>query len=226
MSFKRIDQFALQQGIDALDERRVNAGVIAAINLKTFESGDTYMVLPDLLATTKQILEHAQRVVVDDDLIKQALLALTKEGIVVADGSYLYIREIYESENQIAKQLVDLTERKQHTYSRKQVVKYLDEVESANDFKYDTTQREAIIAALTNQLFILTGGPGTGKTTIISGVVATLKKLLRQDGMKSDEIDQGIHLAAPTGRAAKRLQESTGMLASTIHHLLGITGRG
>ena len=225
VSFKRIDQFALQQGIDALDERRVNAGVIAAINLKTFESGDTYMVLPDLLATTKQILERAQRVVVDDDLIKQALLALTKEGIVVADGSYLYIREIYESENQIAKQLVDLTERKQHTYSRKQVVKYLDEVESANDFKYDTTQREAIIAALTNQLFILTGGPGTGKTTIISGVVATLKKLLRQDGMKSDEIDQGIHLAAPTGRAAKRLQESTGMLASTIHHLLGITGR-
>ena len=101
----------------------------------------------------------------------------------------------------------------------------MDEVESANDFKYDTTQREAIIAALTNQLFILTGGPGTGKTTIISGVVATLKKLLRQDGMKSDEIDQGIHLAAPTGRAAKRLQESTGMLASTIHHLLGITGR-
>lgn len=225
VSFKRIDQFALQQGIDALDDRRVSAGVIAAINLKTFESGDTYMVLPDLLATTKHLLEHAQRIEVDESLIKQALLTLTQEGVVVADGSYLYIREIFESENQIAKELIDLTEKKQQTYSRKDVVKYLDEVESANDFKYDATQREAIIAALTNQLFILTGGPGTGKTTIISGVVATLKKLLRQDGIKSDEIDQGVHLVAPTGRAAKRLQESTGMAASTIHHLLGITGR-
>ena len=225
VSFKRIDQFALQEGIDVLDERRIKAGVIETINNQTFQSGDTYTVLPDLMHDAKALLEKGQHDVVSEVMIKKALLALTSEGIVVVDGSYFYIQEIYEAENQIAKRLINLTQQSKATYSRKQVVHVLDEVEKANDFNYDATQKEAIIAALTNQLFILTGGPGTGKTTIISGVVATLKKLLRADGLKSDQIDDGIHLAAPTGRAAKRLQESTGMLATTIHHLLGITGR-
>jgi exodeoxyribonuclease V alpha subunit len=225
VSFKRIDQFALQEGIDPLDERRIKAGVIETINNKTFNSGDTYMVLPELLRSAKALLDKGQQTIVTDELLKKALLTLTSEGIVVVDGSYFYIQEIYEAENQIAERLVNLTQQSKSTYSRKQVVDVLSEVEAANDFTYDATQKEAIIAALTNQLFILTGGPGTGKTTIISGVVATLKKLLRADGLKIDQIDDSIHLAAPTGRAAKRLQESTGMAATTIHHLLGITGR-
>ena len=225
VSFKRIDQFALQEGIDPLDERRIKAGVIETINNKTFNSGDTYMVLPELLSSAKVLLGKGQQAIVNDELLKKALLTLTTEGIVVVDGNYFYIQEIYEAENQIAERLVNLTQQSKSTYSRKQVVDVLNEVESANDFDYDVTQKEAIIAALTNQLFILTGGPGTGKTTIISGVVATLKKFLRADGLKSDQIDDSIHLAAPTGRAAKRLQESTGMVATTIHHLLGITGR-
>ncbi|UEG67272.1 ATP-dependent RecD-like DNA helicase [Weissella hellenica] len=225
VSFKRIDQFALQEGIDPLDERRIKAGVIETINNKTFNSGDTYMVLPELLRSAKALLDKGQQTIMTDELLKKALLTLTSEGIVVVDGSYFYIQEIYEAENQIAERLVNLTQQSKSTYSRKQVVDVLSEVEAANDFTYDATQKEAIIAALTNQLFILTGGPGTGKTTIISGVVATLKKLLRADGLKIDQIDDSIHLAAPTGRAAKRLQESTGMAATTIHHLLGITGR-
>lgn len=225
VSFARIDRLAAQQGIDALDARRIQAGVIAAINQATFESGDTYMQVEALLQATQQILERAQNARVDVALIKRALLTLTSDGVVIADGQNLYVKALFEAEREIAQKLVRLTQRKAGEYARKDVVKYLSEVEEENPFPYDDVQREAMIAALTSNLFILTGGPGTGKTTIINGVVATLKKLLQAEGMKWDEIETSIRLAAPTGRAAKRLSESTGMPASTIHRLLGINGR-
>lgn len=225
VSFARIDRLAAQQGIDALDARRIQAGVISAINQATFESGDTFMQVEALLQTTQQILERSQNARIDPALIKRALLTLTSDGIVIADGQNLYIKALFEAEREIAQRMVRLSKTKNSEYKRADVVKQLAEVEEENPFPYDDVQRDAMIAALMSNLFILTGGPGTGKTTIINGVVATLKKLLQDEGMKWDEISESIRLAAPTGRAAKRLSESTGMPASTIHRLLGITGR-
>ena len=97
VSFARIDRLAAQQGIDALDARRIQAGVIAAINQATFESGDTYMQVEALLQATQQILERAQNARVDVALIKRALLTLTSDGVVIADGQNLYVKALFEA---------------------------------------------------------------------------------------------------------------------------------
>jgi exodeoxyribonuclease V alpha subunit len=225
VSFARIDQLARQQGIEPLDARRIQAGVVAALNLATFEAGDTFVTLQELLNDSQRMLERAQNVAIDALLIKRALLTLTNDGVLIAEADRLYMKNLYVAEREIAERLVRLTKIKSSSYLREDVVATLNQVEKENPFPYDEVQQDAMIAALTSQLFILTGGPGTGKTTIVNGVVATYKKLLRAEGMSWDDVANAVLLAAPTGRAAKRLSEATGMPASTIHRLLGITGR-
>ncbi|MBM7617780.1 exodeoxyribonuclease V alpha subunit [Weissella uvarum] len=225
VSFKRMDEIALDQGIPANDERRIQAAVLDTMNTATFESGDTYMLVADLLRGTQQLLEQSQNQPISSDLIQTALLKLTQAGLIVAEGEHLYIKPIYDAERTIAEKLLRLTHLKTAHFTRKQVVEKLKIVAKQNTFEYDENQTEAIISALTSNLFILTGGPGTGKTTILNGIVKTFKLLEQSDGFKQDEISNSILLAAPTGRAAKRLSEATGMPASTIHRLLGITGR-
>lgn len=225
VSFNRIDQLAQQQGMDALDARRIQAGVIVAMNEATFNAGDTFMQADSLQKVTRSLLERNQNVAVDERLIKRAILTLISDGLLVADGDRLYMTQFYQAEIDIAEKMVQLSRAKQTKYSREEVVAALEFVEKVNLFPYDADQRDAIIAALTSNLFILTGGPGTGKTTIVNGIVKSYQRLLQNEGLKSDEVDESILLAAPTGRAAKRLSEATERDASTIHRMLGITGR-
>ena len=147
VSFARIDRLAAQQGIDALDARRIQAGVISAINQATFESGDTFMQVEALLQTTQQILERSQNARIDPALIKRALLTLTSDGIVIADGQNLYIKALFEAEREIAQRMVRLSKTKNSEYKRADVVKQLAEVEEENPFPYDDVQRDAMIAA-------------------------------------------------------------------------------
>ena len=219
-----IDLAAQQQGIDALT-RDVSKRVLFQRLTRRHSSLVIRLCKWNIIANHATNLERSQNARIDPALIKRALLTLTSDGIVIADGQNLYIKALFEAEREIAQRMVRLSKTKNSEYKRADVVKQLAEVEEENPFPYDDVQRDAMIAALMSNLFILTGGPGTGKTTIINGVVATLKKLLQDEGMKWDEISESIRLAAPTGRAAKRLSESTGMPASTIHRLLGITGR-
>lgn len=225
VSFNRVDQLAQQQGMDPLDARRIQAGTVAALNAVTFGAGDTFVELDPLIVAVQRLLEQSQNVAISSALIEHALVTLTAAGIIVADGSRLYMRPVFEAEQVIAEKMVTLTKRTTGTFKRADVVTELKVVEQAQSFAYDEAQEDAMVAALTSNLFILTGGPGTGKTTIVNGIVATYRRLLRRDGLKPDEIDQAILLAAPTGRAAKRLAEATSLPASTIHRLLGITGR-
>ncbi|QEA34481.1 ATP-dependent RecD-like DNA helicase [Weissella soli] len=224
VSFARIDRLAAQREMDPLDERRIKAGVVAAINAATFEKGDTYLLVDELLGEAQQLLQRTRNIAVDMALIKTAVLALTKENVIVAEGERIFVYTIYAAEVEIAQNMLALNQ-SAGLFKRETAAKALAEVEAANPFEYDPLQKDAMLAALTNKLFILTGGPGTGKTTIINGVVKAYEKLLLNDGTKADDLDKMINLAAPTGRAAKRLSESTGKQASTIHRLLGINGR-
>lgn len=225
ISFKRIDQLAAERGFPAADEHRIQAAVMATLSRVTFESGDTYSDYDSLLDQTRALLEQAQNTPIELALIQKALLQLTEEGKIVAEGDHLYLKALFDAEETTAKKLLALSRLKGHSFQRKAVVKELAVVKEQNAFTYDSMQEDAIIAALTNNLFILTGGPGTGKTTIINAIVTTYRRLARQDGVKDRDIEKGILLAAPTGRAAKRLSEATELPASTIHRLLGITGR-
>lgn len=221
VSFKRIDQLAQQQGIAFDDERRLRAAVIAALNAVTFDSGDTYIDVTQLMQATQRLLGNR----VSGEQIKAAFDNLLANDYIVQEGEHVYIEAVYEAEKAIAQKMLRMTKHNRVSFDRQTVVKELSVVESQNKFTYDEDQKEAIIAALTNRLFILTGGPGTGKTTIVNAIVATYKRLLRAEGLKEDAVQANILLAAPTGRAAKRLSEATDMPASTIHRLLGITGR-
>ncbi|MBS0949942.1 ATP-dependent RecD-like DNA helicase [Weissella minor] len=225
VTFKKVDAIAAQQGIELDDNRRIAAAVLATINMATFDSGDTYILVDQLLQRTQQMLEDNQATPIPMDLIQDALLVLTNDGAVIAEGDHLYLKNVYDAECAIADKLTRLTELKTAHFERNAVVKKLGSVEKQNEFSYDENQQDAIISALTSNLFILTGGPGTGKTTILNGIVKTFQLLEQSDGQKQDAIDASILLAAPTGRAAKRLSEATGRPASTIHRLLGITGR-
>jgi len=221
VSFKRIDQLAQQQGIALDDERRVRAAVIAALNAVTFDSGDTYIDVNQLLNATHRLLGNR----VSIDQIQAGFDNLLLNDYIVQEGDHVYIEAVYEAEKTIAQKMLRMTKFNKVSFDRPTVVKELDVIESNNSFEYDLDQKDAIISALTNRLFILTGGPGTGKTTIVNAIVSTYKRLLRAEGMKDDAVMANILLAAPTGRAAKRLSEATGAPASTIHRLLGITGR-
>ncbi|MCM0582271.1 ATP-dependent RecD-like DNA helicase [Weissella diestrammenae] len=224
VSFTRVDQLAMQSGMSALDERRVQAGLIAALNRATFENGDTYITIEQLCIVTIRLLEQAQNVRIDMSLVKQAILGMTQAGYLIADDNRIFMADIYLSEVQIAQKIIELNTQIGQ-FKRAEVVQALNAAEKDNPFPYAEEQQEAMIAALTNKLFILTGGPGTGKTTIINGVVAAFQHLMQKAGWTEKKINAAIKLVAPTGRAAKRLSEATGMPASTIHRLLGITGR-
>ncbi|GAK30646.1 exodeoxyribonuclease V alpha subunit [Weissella oryzae SG25] len=225
VSFTRIDQLAQQQGMDPLDGRRIQAGTVAALNEVTFGAGDSYVEVDELLSAVQRLLERSQNTAINQALIERAILSLTTDGIIIAEDNRLYMQTIYNAEVAIAEKMVTLTKRKFGAFKRADVLHELKQIEEENDFAYDEAQEDAIVAALTANLFILTGGPGTGKTTIVNGIVKVYRRLLQKEGLKTDELDQAIALAAPTGRAAKRLSEATKMPASTIHRLLGITGR-
>ncbi|GEA94952.1 ATP-dependent RecD-like DNA helicase [Weissella viridescens] len=225
VSFKRVDQIAAEQGIEPDDQRRIEAAGLTTINRATFESGDTYILLNQLLQEAQRMLEQGQSEPVSVAAIQTALLKLTEQGDVVAEADHLYLQSVYQAEKDIADKLIRLTRMKTAKFERATVVKKVAAVAKQNDFAYDENQTDAIISALTSHLFILTGGPGTGKTTILNGIVKTFRLLAQSEGMPADKITDSIMLAAPTGRAAKRLSEATQMPASTIHRLLGITGR-
>lgn len=224
VSFNRIDQIVLQEGLDPLDPRRIQAGIVAAMNQATFEQGDTYVELSVLSYAAKRALERNDHTQIGSEIIQKALLDLVEQEIIVADDERLFMTNLYYAEVGIAQRIVELNAQK-GAFPRSDVEKVLKKVEKQHQLKYTAEQHEAMLAALTSKLFILTGGPGTGKTTIINGVVDAFSRLLAQDGLEQEKIESAIKLAAPTGRAAKRLSEATGRPAATIHRLLGISGR-
>ena len=116
-----------------------------------------------------------------------------------------------------------ILERKENKDENKESTqKYISTVEKELGIQYDTIQKQAICDAIQNKVFILTGGPGTGKTTVINGIIAVYALLEGLDLKKKSSLP--ILLAAPTGRAARRMNELTGLPSATIHRHLGMTG--
>ena len=114
------------------------------------------------------------------------------------------------------------SKRKQKSQDLETIQKHIASVEEELGIQYDTIQKQAICDAIQNKVFILTGGPGTGKTTVINGIIAVYALLEGLDLRKKSNLP--ILLAAPTGRAARRMNELTGLPSATIHRHLGMTG--
>ena len=205
LSFKDAERIAQDMDFPADSEERVFAGIIWL--LREYANEGNCCVRESDLAN-----DVTQNLLVSDKLYYSALQYAESRGDIVNsdkyDTRYIYLSEYYDAEQYIANKLAEMIKRgsEKADYSAE-----IAGIEQANGIEYDDMQKEALAACMNEHVFILTGGPGTGKTTTLKALIA----LMKQRHMK-------IKLAAPTGRAAKRMADLTGAAAQTIHRLLEV----
>ncbi len=204
-SFAEADNLALELGIEGDSINRISAAVLFELR---HNSGNGHCFIPrdKLIAATSQLIS------VPGDLVSEAIDSLAESGEIVCDSvaslNVCYLAELYEAETYTAYRLKSMTSAK--TKSSVNMEKLISKLESLYDISYAPLQKQSIELALNNRVLVITGGPGTGKTTILRAIL----KLY-------DELELETLLAAPTGRAAKRMSELSGREAFTIHRLLG-----
>lgn len=228
VGFKRADNIAFKKGIAPNAAVRLQGGLLAALTSLTIDKGDTYALIKDLLTTTVTLLESSQNVAISYEELAQQLIFLGKHQKVIIEDQHVYLPSLYDAEVNIAQQLYRLTNAsKLDNYDDNTFNKAIYKLEKCNQLVYDDLQQQVLKKALRHHIYLLTGGPGTGKTTLIKGIVELFAQLHHLSLNINDYDDQPfpILLAAPTGRAAKHMNEMTGLPASTIHRLLGLTGQ-
>lgn len=204
IGFKTADAIAEKMGIEKGRFVRLRSGILYTLN-KLSESGHCYAVREQLVEKATELLE------VDAPELEITLDEMIRTGDVIKEEEAIYLPPFYFSETGCAKRLIRLLseERKIKADTDDIVQKVIRESRSRSQIAYDEIQLEAVRTAISSKVMVLTGGPGTGKTTTTMGIISAY----RLAGCR-------ILLAAPTGRAAKRMSEATGMEAKTIHRLL------
>ncbi len=210
ISFLKVDEIALKLNVNEADERRIKACIIYMMNKLLFTNSDTYLEYDEILESVFNYLKIDLNV--DDfDLYLEELINENK--IILLDDKY-YLKEMYDSE-------INITNTIKYLENKKTDKLFLDnrieELEKVNNIKYNDKQKEAIKKSLENNIAIITGGPGTGKTTIIKAICELYQNIFK---LSYEELTNRIALLAPTGRASKRMSESTNLPASTIHRFL------
>ena len=210
ISFLKVDEIALKLNVDILDERRIKACIIYMMNKLLFTNSDTYLEYDEILESVFNYLKSDLNV--DDfDLYLEELINENK--IILIDNKY-YLKEMYDSEVNIVNIIKYLSNKK---IDKLYLDNRIEELERVNNIKYNDKQKEAIKKSLENNITIITGGPGTGKTTIIKAICELYQNIF---DLSYEELTNRIALLAPTGRASKRMSESTNLPASTIHRFL------
>ncbi|WP_129044838.1 SF1B family DNA helicase RecD2 [Companilactobacillus metriopterae] len=224
IGFQKADELAKKLNIEDDDPRRVKGAIIQIMAQVGNSTGDTYLLLNDLKQMAQNILANAQNLSEMKQKIDDAITELVNETVLIVEDDRVFQENLYNAEWSIVETLKMINGSfKGVSWKDKDFQTEITEVQDNFKVKYDDSQLEAIEQSLKSPIFILTGGPGTGKTTIINGIVATYSKL-NDETLDPSSDKYSIALAAPTGRAAKKLTESTGLPAMTIHRLLGLTG--
>jgi len=202
IGFKTADKIAQQLGFDKNSFERCRSGIIYVLN-ELSNDGHCYATRQQLIAAAVKMLE------IDENLIKSTLDRMLEEKMVVSDeNNAIYLPTFYFSEIGVVKRIIEILSA-QTSIQTIDIDKMIAEIQKEYDITYDQIQLDAIKAAAMSKFMVLTGGPGTGKTTTTLAIIKVFQKM----GLK-------VLLAAPTGRAAKRMSETTGMEAKTIHRLL------
>ncbi len=210
IDFTKLDKIFLSMK-DAQAEERILACILETFKRLGFKNGDTYLEKDEIFNS----IRNDFKIFVESDELDVFLLKLENTNeIVYEDGRY-YLKEYYEYEDNIAENLAMISK---HSNERiKNLDSLLSGIELEYNVKYNVDQKKAIKNALTNRISIITGGPGTGKTTIINSIC---KLYIRINNLNYKDVINNIALLAPTGRAAKKMSEATGLPASTIHRFL------
>lgn len=210
IDFNKLDKVYLNIGTFD-DETRIKACLVETIKRLEMADGDTYFSLEEILDGLKRFFS----LLPDTSVTEKVVEELSVNNDIIVDKDKYYLKTTYEMEYDIAKNLslinnIPPVEIKEFDT---EIIKLQESI----DVTYNKEQLLAIKKALENRISIITGGPGTGKTTIIKAIT---KLYIKIHNLRPDEISSQIALLAPTGRAAKKLAESTGLPASTIHRYL------
>jgi len=230
VGFGRADELGSKLGITGAHPDRIKAAVLHVLTNASLSDGHVYLDAEHVLPEVKGMLEQREPVEIPYETISQAIIQMREESKICGEETRLYLPSLYYSEVGIASKILELINQNgKPRFSKDEIRKAIGEVEERLDVSYAETQAKAIECALNSSLMILTGGPGTGKTTVIRGFVEVYAELhglsLNPKEYAQKEEPFPIVLAAPTGRAAKRLAESTDLPAMTIHRLLGFNGQ-
>lgn len=224
VGFIKADQLAEQVGIAADSIDRVVAAFVMAVSQVANNEGDTFVALEDATKAARELLESSRDLLIDDQLLEEGFqLAVTQEKLLLV-GEDLILPTIFYAEYGASKLIQTYMEHQavEH-YEEEEIDQAIEEVSELLKINYDELQRQALKRAIQSPMSIITGGPGTGKTTLVEGIIYVHAILHDYDleDLNVDNLDSPIRLAAPTGRAAKRMQEAAGIPASTIHRLIG-----
>ena len=207
VSFAAADQIALSGGAEADSDARVEAAVLFTLR-HNCGNGHVFLPRPKLTAATAAMLD------LSEDCVERAVDSLIETGKLVeetvANVQACYLAGMYEDEVFVSRRIGQMCE--EDADQGRNVEAILEEIQARQGIVYAPEQRQAVETAAYSGVFLLTGGPGTGKTTCVRGIVALLERM----GLR-------VELAAPTGRAAKRLGEACGREAQTIHRMLGMS---
>lgn len=214
IGFKTADRIAASLGIEQSSEYRLSAGVKYTLSEATAGAGHCYLPRPELALAARRLLgsdadsidRTIDSLILSHDISAQILPCDSGEEVVA-----LYLPSTYRAESEVARRLREMIDAMPNSMAS-DLTAQIDELERIEGLAFHTQQRQAIETAVTHGMTVITGGPGTGKTTIIKCII----KLLSVHG--------DVALAAPTGRAAKRMSEACGMEAKTLHRLLEYGG--
>jgi exodeoxyribonuclease V alpha subunit len=229
IGFTRADELGRKMGIEGNHPARIKAACLFSLEQLCLQEGHVYIEAEDLLKAVKKLLEQSQPTSIEFTEISREIIHLAEEGKLIVEEQRLYLPSLYFSEKGIVRHIQRILSQTEYEelFPQSEFLLALGELEERIGIQYAPSQREAIQTALMSPMMILTGGPGTGKTTVIKGIVelyCELHGLSMDPKQYAKDESFPIVLAAPTGRAAKRMSESTGIPALTIHRLLGWNG--
>ncbi|MCM2676556.1 helix-hairpin-helix domain-containing protein [Alkalicoccobacillus plakortidis] len=225
IGFRRADQLGASIGLTGNHRDRLRAGCLFLVHELCIQEGHMYIEAEPLINQAVALLS-SPNVKIQREEIQQQLVQMHEEGMLVVEETRVYTKSLFGAEKGIASNIRRLlsTEVKEE-FPEAEFLKTLGELEEEWGIEYASSQKQAIQEAIAKPLMLLTGGPGTGKTTVIRGIVEVYARL---HGLSLDPRAYTasnpfpILLTAPTGRAAKRMSEATGLPSATIHSMLGL----
>ncbi|MCA1357927.1 SF1B family DNA helicase RecD2 [Streptococcus iniae] len=222
IGFKMADSLAEEIGIASDSPKRFRAALLHCLLEQSISQGDTYIEARDLLEYAITLLEDSRQIECNPESVAKELSQLIADGKVHNVATRIFDASLYKAEEGIKKHLTRLMDHPlDKSIAETDIDTQIKNIEKKHQIQYDSVQKQAIIQALTSKVFILTGGPGTGKTTVIKGILEAYASIHELDLQGKD---LPIILAAPTGRAARRMNELTGLPSATIHRHLGLNG--
>ena len=214
VGFKIADEIAARIGIHTDSDYRIRSGLLYILLLATAE-GHVYLPKKVLLARAEKLLgvqaDYMEKHIVDLAIDRKIVVKEITDDFTDEKEQVVYASQYYQIELHTAQMLHELNLK--DTIDEEVIAEKIRRIQKAEKIELDEMQQQAIAEAVKNGLLVITGGPGTGKTTTINGII----RYFEMEGLD-------IYLAAPTGRAAKRMTEATGYEAKTIHRMLELTG--